>query len=206
MRNTIKHLGTHSRRFCVRLVCCVVLALVCAGAVFAQEESGGAASQKANVITLDLVPLVKGFLATDNDADLSFFCVSAAYERLIAPHYSIGVEVDLYPGKILKLDYLYFGLAAALRFYPMSEYMEMFFIGASLGFNSQSIDSKSKKEDGGFQGLFISLKAGYRIHFTETFFFEPSMSYTYSKTNSVLFGMTPQSIGWQGGLRIGVSF
>jgi len=179
-----------------------ILVLVCAGAVFAQET---ASAEKKNAIALDMIPLFKGFIAGDSDAKTSFFCISAAYERLIAPHYSIGVELDLYPGKIWDVKYTYFGMALAGRFYPMSEGMEKFFIGTSLGFNTQRIDGESKREYGGFSGIFISMKTGYKIMLGDRFFIEPSMSYTYSKTNADLFGSTPQNIGWQAGLRLGFS-
>jgi len=197
----------------MRKVFCVLL-LVCAGAgmIFAQEKAAAETAEpaapgvKKNAVTLDTIPLFKGFLATDSDEDISFFCIAAAYERLVAPHFSFGVEVDVYPGKLGDVDYMYFSGAAAGRFYPMSEKLEKVFVGASLGFNSQSIDGKSKAEDGGFTGPLVSLKAGYRILFNDAFFAEPSMSYTYAKTNGELWGMTPQGLGWQGGLRIGVSF
>ena len=193
-----------------------VLLLVCAGAgmIFAQEKAAEAAEPAApgvrkNAISLDTIPLFKGFLATDSDADTSYFCIAAAYERLVAPHFSFGVELDLYPGKLFDVDYMYFSMAAAGRFYPMSEHMEKVFVGASLGFNTQSIDGKSKAEDGGFSGPLIGLKAGYRIQFTDTFFVEPSMSYIYSKSSALLAFLGGSSItplGWQGGLRIGFSF
>jgi len=213
-----------------KLVILLVLALVVAGGIFAQEQAGESAEAaapgvKKNAITLDTIPLFRGFIASDSDVNTSFFCVAAAYERLVAPHFSFGAEVDLYPGKVYDVDYLYFSMAAAGRFYSMSEYMEKFFIGASLGFNSQSIDGKSSAKYGGFTGLLIGLKAGYKLLFTERFFMEPSLSYTYSKTGPGssgssgssessglsdlfgFFGMTaPLNNGWGAGLRIGISF
>ena len=195
MRNTIKHVGTRS--LCAKLACCVILVLVCAGAAFAQDAGG-----KANAITLDLIPLLKGLLASDSDSDQSYFCISAGYERLIAPHFSLGAEVDLYLGEHGRdVDYLYMGVAAAGRYYPMSEYMEKFFIGASIGFNSQWIDGKSEARYGGFQGPLIGVKAGYKVLMGNAFFVEPSMSYNYAKFASP--GITP--LGWQGGLRIGIA-
>ena len=180
-----------------------VILLVCTGAVFAQEETG----ENKNALSLDLFPLFKGFIATDNDSNTSFFCVSAAYERVIVPHYSIGVELDLYPGKLDELDYMYFGLAGTFRFYPMSENMEKFFMGVNLGFNSLSIDGRTKAEEGGFSGLLIGLKAGYKLLMGKAFFFEPSMAYVYSKTSILsLFGASVTPLGWQAGLRIGFIF
>ena len=216
MRSTIKHLGTLNRRFragpfcrpsVLRPLIFIVFILVCAGAIFAQEGSEGAASKKENAITLDLIPLFKGFLATDTNNDLSFFCISAAYERQIAPHFSIGPGVDLYLGKAGEeangdnIPYSYFSIAVAGRYYPMSEQMEKLFIGALLGFNVQSIDGKTKEEDGGFAGPLIGVTFGYKVLLGEAFFLEPSMSYIYAKYNGA-----PTPIGWTGGLRIGIQF
>ena len=196
-----------------QMVCGIFAVLLLAGAgAFAQEQKAEAETEAAepaapgvrkNALTLDTIPLFKGIIASDNDSDTSFFCMAFAYERLVAPHFTFGVELDLYPGKVFDVDYMYFGLAAAGRFYPMSEYMEKFFIGANLGFNTQSIDGKSGADYGGFTGLTIGLKAGYRIKFNDRFFAEPSMSYTYSKSGE-FGGMAPLNLGWQGGLRLGL--
>jgi len=190
------------------LVCGVfalVLMLAGTGMVFAQE--GTASGEKKNSITLDMIPLFKGFIASDADDDTFFFCMALAYERLVAPRFSIGAEIDLYPGELHTISYMYFGLAAAGRYYPMSEQMEKFFLGANLGFNVQAIDGETDSAHGGFFGLTIGLKAGYRLLLGKTFFFEPSMSYTYSKSGSLsMFGGTPSNLGWQAGLRLGVSF
>lgn len=199
--------------------------LLVSGMVFAQEktqESGEAAAPgvKENAITLDTMPLFRGFIASDGDADTFFFCMAFAYERLVAPHFTFGAEIDLYPGKMSNVDYVYFALAAVGRFYPMSEYMEKFFIGANLGFNVQALDGNADRRHGGFSGLLIGLRAGYKLLFNDVFFVEPSMAYTYSKTGSGLSGgsdglsgllsffgaVAPLSDGWQGGLRIGISF
>jgi hypothetical protein len=193
--------------------------LVCAGAVFAQEKAEAAEAApgiRKNAITMDAMPLFRGLVAIDGDTDTGYFCMAFAYERLLAPHFTIGAEIDLYPGKMAKADYIYFSLAAAGRFYPMSEYMEKFFIGTDLGFNVQAINGHADAKYGGFAGLLIGLKAGYKLLFTDKFFMEPSMSYTYSKASNSessgsdfldFFGMTtPVNSGWQAGLRIGILF
>lgn len=181
----------------------VVLLLASAGMAFSQETSSG---ERKNAVTLNLMPLFKGFLAADSDSDTSFFCIAASYERLVAPHYSIGGQIDLYPGKLFDVDYMYFGIAAAARFYPMSENMEKFFLGANLGFNVQSIDGSSKAEDGGFAGLLVGLEAGYRL-LLGGLIIEPSMAYVYSKTSELAFmGASVTPLGWQAGLRIGFAF
>ena len=152
------------------------------------------------------MPFFKGFIATDGNTGSFFICISLGYERLIFPHFSVGAELDLYPGKFYDNNYLYFALAAAGRYYPLSEYMEKFFFGALLGFNLQSIDGKTDVDNGGFSGLFAGLRAGYKLPITNMFFIEPSMSYTYSKTNFELLGLTPNNFGWQASLRAGISF
>jgi outer membrane autotransporter protein len=103
---------------------------------------------------------------------------------------------------------MYFGLAAAFRFYFLSENIEKLFLGVNLGFNSQSIDGKTKAEEGGFFGLLIGLKAGYKLLIKDNFFFEPSLAYVYSKSNafSSFFGASVAPLGWQTGLRIGFMF
>ena len=196
------------------MVCGIFAVLLLAGAsVFAQEKKAEAEAAeeaaepgiKKNAITLDTIPLFKGFIASDSDANTSFFCAALAYERLIAPHFTIGAEIDLYPGKVGNVDRMYFSMLAVGRYYPVSEYMEKVFIGANLGFSSQSIKGSSAAKDGGFSGLRIGLEAGYKLMLGKVFFMEPSMAYTYEKTNSY-FGSSLQNLGWQGGLRLGVAF
>jgi len=193
-----------------KLNCLLVLALVCTGLVFAQEQTEEIIDTESvmrnNAVTLDSMPLFKGFIAIDNNTDTFFICISLGYERLIFPHFSVGAEVDLYPGKFYDNNYMYFALAAAARYYPLSEYMEKFFFGALLGFNLQSIDGKIDADDGGFSGLLAGLRAGYKLPITNMFFIEPSMSYTYSKTNFEFLGLTPHNFGWQASLRAGISF
>ena len=190
------------------LVCGVFAVLLLAGAgIFAQEKTEAESAEpgvKENAITLDTIPLVKGFIASDNDSNTFFFCIAAAFERLVAPHFTAGAEIDLYPGKLNNTSYIYFGLAAVGRYYPMSEYMEKFFIGANLGFSTQAIDGKSDAKSGGFFGLRMGLEAGYKVLMGEMFFMEPSLSYTYEKSG-LLMGMAPLNLGWQAGLRLGVS-
>jgi len=182
-----------------KLLVCAVLAFVCTGFAFSQEGA-------KNAVTMDSMPLFKGFIASDNKADTFFFCMAFGYERLLLPHFSVGAELDLYPGNFNNDSYMYFALAAAARYYPLSEYMEKFFLGALVGFNLQSIDGKVDADNGGFSGMFAGLRAGYKLPVTNMFFIEPSMSYTYSKTNFELLGLTPHNFGWQASLRAGISF
>jgi hypothetical protein len=180
--------------------------LLGASAAFAQQRSSGggkssSGSGAANALSLDLFPLAKGYIASDGDADTSFYCGFLAYERLVGDSFGIGVQLDLVSGEIAKVDYFYFGLSALGRYYPMSPFEKVFF-GASLGFNRQSIDGKAKPANGGFTDLTIALQAGYRLMLTGSIYIEPSMSYVLSRTTGV--PVTP--LGWQGGLRLGFAF
>jgi opacity protein-like surface antigen len=185
---------------------CAVLTLVCTGFVFAQEQTDDTKPvTRKNAITLDALTLFKGFIASDGNSDSIFGCISLGYEGLILPHFSIGAEIDVYPGKLYDKDYMFWGLAAAARYYPMSEYMEKFFIGALIGFNMQLIDWQIDADSEGFYGMFAGLRAGYKLQITDIFFIEPSMSYIYSKTNFELMGLIPHNYGWQASLRFGLS-
>ena len=206
MKNLVKFFGTQKHWVCV-----VVLALVFTGAVFAQESDNVSAAgiEKINAVTLDAFHLLRGLIAIDSDSDTGFFCIAAAYERLIFPsfnRFTFGAELDLYLGQIWDVSYLYFGLGVNSRYYPMSERMDKFFLGASLGFNVQSVDGKTKAEEGGFAGLYAALRAGYKLTILNSIFIEPSLSYTYSKTNILTFGMTPHNLGWQAALSLGFAF
>ena len=203
MKNLEKFFGTQKQWFCV-----VILALVCAGTAFSQQPAAEApaAKEKKNAITLDLMPLFKGILMSDQDANMLFIPISLAYERLLFPHFSIVPNLDIYFGKVGEdadgdnIPYIYFSIVAEGRYY-ITEQMNKFFIGAMFGFNVQAIDGKTKTEYGGFVGPLIGLKAGYKLIFGKMFFVEPSMAYVYEKNNG---GPTP--LGWQAGLRLGVQF
>ena len=200
MKNLEKLRGARKQWLCV-----IVLALLCAGTAFAQaapaakEEASG---EKKNAISfIDLMPLFKVILSSHSDNDMIFFCaISPRYERLIAPHVTVGGEVDMFFGKVGKdVPYLYFSMMFVGRYYPVAPSMEKFYVGAIMGFNAQSIDGKTGEEYGGFAGLVAGVEAGYRAMFGKAFFVEPSMAYIYSKPS---FAPTP--LGWQPSLRIGL--
>jgi hypothetical protein len=189
-----------------KLNCLLILALVCTGLVFTQEQTDTESVTRKNAITLDLLTLFKGFIASDSNTDTIFGCMAFGYERLISPHFSVGAEVDLYPGTLNNKSFMFFGFAAAARYYPMSSDMDKFFFGALLGFNLLSTEGKIEVDNGDFTGMFAGLRAGYKLHLTNMFFIEPSMSYTYSKTNFEYMGLIPHNFGWQASLRAGISF
>jgi len=188
-----------------KILVCMVFSLVCTGIVFAQEQTDTELVTRKNAITLDLMTLLKGFIASDSNTETVFGCMAFGYERLIFHRFSAGAEVDVYPGKLYDENFMFFGLAAAGRYYPMSEYMEKFFLGAVIGFNMLLIDWNFDVDSNGFYGMFAGLRAGYKLPITNMFFIEPSMSYIYSKTNFELLGLIPHNYGWQASLRVGIS-
>jgi len=170
--------------------------------VFGQETGAGG---KKNAIAMDMIPLFRGFIVSDAGDKSFYFCMTFSYERLLFPHFAIGAKIDLFPGQMGEnIPYMYFGMAANGRYYPLSGSMEKLFLGANLGFNLQAVNSDTKPESGGFVGLTVGLEAGYKLPLGKIMFVEPSISYTYSKTNFDQFGKTPHGLGWQAGLRVGV--
>jgi hypothetical protein len=184
----------------------LVLAAV-AGFLGAQEEAGDQAEQAAPgpakiAVSLDAFPLVKGIIWSDDDADNSLFALAPGFEYLVHPHFTVGGGADLYFGKASDIDVFYFGLAIHGRWYPMSTGLDKLFIDAGLGFNVFSLDGETDPEKGGFSGITISLKAGYKLMFTPNLFVEPAMSFVYAK----IPGSVPTPLGWQPGLSIGGAF
>jgi len=192
----------------------VVLLLVCTGvgAAFAQTEPASPATPPAaavpesearkNSLALDLFPLFKGFIATDSKNKLSYYFIDASYERLLGPHYSIGINLNYYSCNYDTVSGSYFSLSAEGRYYPQSENFEKFFLGAALGFNMMSVDGNSEPEYGGFTGLIASLKMGYKLITSKNVYMEPAMSYVLSKYTDA----APTPLGWQGGFRFGYAF
>jgi hypothetical protein len=203
MKNMEKFFGTQKLLFCV-----VVLVLVCAGAAFAQQRPAAqpAAPERKNALALDAFQLFKGFIATDTDIGFSDFAVSVSYERLVAPHFSIGADIDF---QFLKFDVeggedydgLYFSIAAEGRYYPSANF-DKFFLGTTLGYSQLAIDGKTKPENGGFTGMIVSLKMGYKLVTKSGFYLEPSLAYVLSKSPQG----SPFPLGWNGGLRLGIAF
>jgi hypothetical protein len=186
-----------------KILVVVLVLLMGASTVFAQEAAS-AGGQK-NALSLDLFQLFKGIIASDSDNDTSFFYASVNYERLVAPHFSIGAQLDLAPGKVSDIDYMYFGLSAIGRYYPMSENFEKFFLGVGLGFSSESIDVSGFDDT---TGLTVALRAGYKLITSKNIYIEPSMAYVLSKTSliSLMGGPSMVPLGWQGGFRFGFVF
>jgi hypothetical protein len=166
--------------------------------------AGSVSAQPKLAVGLDTMPLLKGIIWYDSDLDNSLFAFSPSFEFLVAPHFSIGGIVDIWPGTADDVDAFYFGLAVQGRWYPLSTGLDKLFVGTALGFNLLSVDGKDPDwENGGFAGPTVSLKIGWKLLFGSHFFVEPSMGYTYSKV-SQHGGPTP--LGWQPGLIIGGAF
>jgi hypothetical protein len=221
-----------------KMVCILALICIGAGTVFAQAKSAEtkptetkpveakpAGGEKAaapeettaaarsgprkNGVALDAFQLFKGFIVSDSNYDFSAFMFSFSYERLLVPHFSLGGDFDWYYLGFDGTSGFYFSMAAEGRYYPMSENFEKFFLGTTLGFNVLSLDGSTKPENGGFTGLIISLKTGYKLITAANIYLEPSLSYVLSKSSIaseffLVFLGTP--LGWNGGLRIGFAF
>jgi hypothetical protein len=155
-------------------------------------------------VSLDLFPLAKGIIWSDSDEKNSLTSLAPSFEYLISPHYTIGAAADLYFGEYRDVDIFYLGLAAHGRWYPQSTGLDKLFIDAGLGFNMFTYDGKAADRDHhGFTGLTMSLKLGYKLMFTSSFFAEPSMAFVYAKTAEV---DSPTPLGWQPALTIGAAF
>jgi len=81
-----------------------------------------------------------------------------------------------------------------------------------MGFDVLSIDGETKSDKGGFVGLTVSLKAGYKWILPKNIYLEPSMGYVLSKSaggglfGALFGGYIPTPNGWNGGLRVGFVF
>jgi hypothetical protein len=209
-----------------KIVCILALACLVLGAAFAQQRPATPApapapatpatpanapaeapKEKKNSLGLDLFQLCKGFVATDSGSKYSLFIICVDYERLIVPHFSIGADIDMYFLDFNGVNGLYLGFLAEGRYYPQSTNFEKLFLGTTIGYNLLSIDGKTKPENGGFSGLTVSLKMGYKVITKSNIYLEPSLAYVLSKS-SMGYGLPsiPTPLGWNGGLRFGFVF
>jgi hypothetical protein len=181
--------------------------------------AGGVGAVKM-ALSVDLFPLVKGIIWTDSDKDRSLFAFVPSFEYRVRPHYTVGVTADIYSGQAAKfmdksVNFTYLVFAVHGRYYLQSAGMDKFFIDAGLGFNTFSVDLPSEMAgnyDFDYTGLTLSLKAGYKLMLTPSFFLEPSMAYVYAKvpdTSGLPGGVSvdlPSLDEWQPGLGIGGMF
>jgi hypothetical protein len=175
------------------------------GLLLVLAVTAGLGAQETNKIAigLDAMPLFKGFIWMDNDADNSLFALSPSFEYRVVRHFSIGGTMDLWFGENSKIDIFYFGLSVHGRWYPLSGGLDKLFLDAGLGFNSFAVDDETDAIHGGFSGLTAGLKAGWKIFIGRSFFMEPSMAYVYSKKSN---RGVPTPLGWQADLSIGMAF
>ena len=155
---------------------------------------------QANAVTIDVAPLFKGLIATDSDTDTGIFGIGASYERLLLPHFALGLRMDLYAGKVNDQSGVYFGLDAQGRVYPLSDTMEKLFIEAWLGFNTLSVENSDDEE---FTSLTFQGKLGYLHFFNRAIFIEPGIGYVLAKSSSAV-PVTP--LGWQLACGVGFAF
>jgi hypothetical protein len=196
-----------------KFVCILILICVVLGAAFAQAKPAtpapapapakpAAAPAKVNAIGLDVFQLVKGTIESDSDKDVSVFYIFVGYERHIAPHFSIGADLDMgfLTVKVLdkKYESKYFSIAADGRYYPLSVNFDKLFLGATLGYSQLENDGSTKAENGGFTGLNASLKMGYKVLTEKGFYLEPTLAYAIDKRNT--------DGEWNCGLRLGWAF
>ena len=193
----------------------LLILLLSAGILAAQEAEDAdedmdeapvestAKGPKTMAISMDMMPLFKGIIWSDSDADDLLVAFSPFFEFLIAPKFTIGGTMDVWFGEARNLSIFYFGLVGNGRWYALSESLDKFFLGASLGFNMLSVDGKFKAKYGGIVGLLIGLEAGYKLVFSPGFFVEPSMSFVYAKVSPT---GVPTPLGWQPSLNIGWAF
>jgi hypothetical protein len=172
-----------------------MLALLCAGAVFAQ-------SGKKNALSFDVAPLFRGFVAKEDNPDNEFFGGAVFYERLLGSRYSLGGRFDFILGEYLEMDTSYLAGSLHGRVYPLAQGLEKLYLDVGIGFNN--IDRDGVDDVG---GLTFALTAGYKHFFNGFIFVEPSLGLVYAKTisgNRTL--RDPSPIEWTPGLHIGFSF
>jgi hypothetical protein len=190
----------------LRIVFLLVLGIVAIGGIFAQAKPAGTASAEKNAVSLDVVPLFKGFIASEESKDGSkartVFGIAADYEYLIVPHYSIGARLDFYVSGQDKLVASYFGFAVQGRWY-ISESLEKFYLGTDIGLSGSSATYDGTTiDDSKTFGFTFALKAGWKQQLGPIFL-EPSMAYVYAKSSDYL-PVTP--LVWQPGLNVGIKF
>jgi hypothetical protein len=164
-------------------------------------QPANSSNESKSALAIDMFQMFKGFIASDSDSKTFMFINNFSYERLIAPHFSLGANLDLWFLTVYDVSCFYFGTAVEGRYYTQANF-DKFFLGTTLGINSLSIDGKTDPIYGGFLGFIISLKAGYKI-VIKNMFIEPSMAYVLSKVGTS--GISTPS-GWNPGLRFGFQF
>jgi hypothetical protein len=182
-----------------------MVALLCAGMAFGQ-------SGKKNALSLDMAPLLRGFVAMHDNPDIGFFGLGVFYERLFGSQYSLGGRFDFFIGGYdtgaVEVDISYFAASVHGRVYPLSQGLEKLYLDAGIGFNTIDVDVPGQDNQG---GLTFALKAGYKHFFNGMIFVEPSVALVYAKSISYSWATIsgvhdPSPFEWTPGLLIGVSF
>lgn len=192
-----------------KILCIAVLACVIMGSAFAQQKAAASPTAGAkSSAALDIIPLFGSFTGFSEKNKTFRLGIEASYERLIAPHWSAGVNL-IVGFKSTPVDYdiwgdvrdetgifkLNFGLDAEGRYYPFADF-DMLFLGATLGFRVSTgflaYTLAGYTYPGEF-GLNVGIKAGYKLVTSKRFYLEPALSFsTYDNL--------------QGHLRLGMVF
>jgi hypothetical protein len=191
-----------------RVLAAVTLLFVVAGAAFAAPRRSASshrttrASSKVvkNAITLDIVPLVKGFAVWDKTQKTYPWGFALSYERRLVKMFSLLGRFGLYSGKALDCNFLFWELDAHTRFYPSGMALERLFIDASLGVNNMRCKDMPYTE---FFGVKFSLGLGWKFILKRHFVIEPLLAYVIAKSAAAM-QFTP--VGWQVGFNIGGAF
>jgi hypothetical protein len=130
----------------------------------------------------------------------SAFAISAAYEMLIEPHYTIGGRIDFFTGKA-GWKFTDFSLSVIGRYYTMSASMEKLYLGAGLGFDFITV--KNGGSASAF-GLLVDTTLGWKQVMNGKIIVDPAIGYRVSKAGFVAgeFGLD----GWYAKLSIGMLF
>ena len=160
-----------------KLIVLVVL-IMCATVVFAQT----------NAVSLDVYPAIVGIDQSGNG--LLRVNVGAGFEHAMSRNLSIGADLDFYLSSWTNYSQVFFGLIGKGRYYPASQALEGFFLGAGTGVGFSKVTNVDSKLN-----LIIEIEAGYKIMFS-SLFVEPSIAYSYGR----MWG------SWKPGLRAGFCF
>jgi hypothetical protein len=183
----------------------MTLALLCAGAAFGQTG-------KKNALGIDAAPALRSLAVRNKETPkIEFLGAGAFYERLLAPHFSLGGRFDFFTGRydnVIEADINYFAFSAHGRVYPLSQGMEKLYLDAGVGFNVIKVDTPTGKNS---QGMTFALKMGYKHFFNDTIFVEPSIAFVYAESiaktwSYITRANDPSPLEWTPGLLIGFSF
>ena len=175
----------------------VLLAVLVAGGVFAQEEER---REKQNAVFLDVGPLFMGLL-------LGGFGIGAGYERAINNSFSAMGHFDILMFTLRDdIDYkepvFAFDIDVHGRWYPLKSALAKLFVDVGVGYGSFSdkVEPKAAYIETmkyTVHILSIGAKAGWKFILGPGFVLEPSLGYSYAfeLANNRPGGATKLTIG-----------